>query len=196
MFDEAKRRPHDQRGRGNDQSTIFNVRFDSLEVQRKATKTDKDALDSQYNFFAKETLFKRRLNHVDGRPCSSSDDRAFYEVNPEAARLRRLPSSSEDSSNLASSSGRSAGRLAEPGLAPHNSSCWRCNRGGEGGDDRGITRLPLRPRYRPARAGWLSAADGGSRPESRRSVGFSRLVCSRGHAAASRSRRSRLAIGA
>ena len=129
VFDEAKRRPHDQRGRGNDQSTIFNVRFDSLEVQRKATKSDKDALDSQYNFFAKETLFKRRLNHVDGRPCSSSDDRAFYDANSEAARLRRLPSTSEDSSNLASSSGRSAGRLAEPGLAPHSTSCWRCNRG-------------------------------------------------------------------
>ena len=120
--------PPDQRGRGNDQSTIFNVRFDSLEVQRKAAKTDKDALDSTYNFFAKETLFKRRTNHVDGRPCSSSDDRAFYDANPEAARLRRLPSQSEDASNLASSSGRSAGRLAEPGLAPHTSSCWRCNR--------------------------------------------------------------------
>ena len=102
--DEAKRRPHDQRGRGNDQSTIFNVRFDSLEVQRKATKSDKDALDSQYNFFAKETLFKRRLNHVDGRPCSSSDDRAFYDVNPEAARLRRLPSSSDDASASRTSS--------------------------------------------------------------------------------------------
>jgi hypothetical protein len=123
VFDEAKRRPQGQ------QSTVFNVRFDSLEVQRKACKSDKDALDSTYNFFEKETLFKRRMNHVDGRPCSSSDDRAFYDVNPEAARLRRLPSSGEDAPNLASSAGRSAGRLAEPGLAPHNSSSWRCNRG-------------------------------------------------------------------
>jgi len=98
-----------------------------LEVQRKACKTDKDALDSTYNFFAKETLFKRRLNHVDGRPCSSSDDRAFYDAQPRAAS--RLPSQSDDASTLASASGRSAGRLAEPGLAPHDSSSWRCNRG-------------------------------------------------------------------
>jgi hypothetical protein len=123
VFDEAKRRPQQQQG------TIFNVRFDSLEVQRKACKSDKDALDSTYNFFEKETLFKRRSNHVDGRPCSSSDDRAFYESNPEAARLRRLPSQSEDATNLASDRGRSAGRLAEPGLAPHDASTWRCSRG-------------------------------------------------------------------
>ena len=50
----GQRRPH-----GSQQGTIFNVRFDSLEVQRKACKTDKDALDSTYNFFAQETLFKR-----------------------------------------------------------------------------------------------------------------------------------------
>ena len=130
VFDEAKRRGQEsQRGRGNDQTTIFNIRFDSLEAQRKAWKGDKDVLNSTYNYFAEETLFKRRTQHVDGSSCSSSDDRAYYDVNPEAARLRRLPAGDEAALNLASSSGRSAGRLAEPGLAPHGPHGWRSARG-------------------------------------------------------------------
>ena len=80
VFDEARRaRPAgNERGRGNGDggSGVFNVRFDSLEAQRRTAVGAPGALDSRYNFFAKETLFKRRADHADGQAASPADDRA------------------------------------------------------------------------------------------------------------------------
>ncbi|KAJ1456615.1 hypothetical protein M885DRAFT_616248 [Pelagophyceae sp. CCMP2097] len=107
VFDEARR------GRASTDAVVggaFNLRFDNVECQKRRSE------DSRYNFFVKETLFKRRVDHCDGAPAAAADDRAFYDVPPTAAQLRRLPSSKAVGAVafLAPSRGRSAVRLAEP----------------------------------------------------------------------------------
>ncbi|KAH8098231.1 hypothetical protein JL720_1163 [Aureococcus anophagefferens] len=132
VFDEARR------GRGGAANTnagpeqTFNVRFDNMEVQKRASLGSATAHDSAYNFFVRETLFKRRTDHVDGAPVSPADDRAYYDLVPAAAQLRRLPAKHGAASApvfLGHGRGRSAGRLSEPGLAPAGNHAWRAARG-------------------------------------------------------------------
>ncbi|KAH8093997.1 hypothetical protein JL720_3978 [Aureococcus anophagefferens] len=89
----------------------FNLRLDNLEVQRFKD----DAVDSDYNFFAEETRFKLRVGlHADGSAVPRHHDPRFYVHGGN-------PASGADGLTapyLSYWNGKSAGRLAEPGLRP------------------------------------------------------------------------------
>ena len=71
VFDEARR------SRSAGDSGAFALRLDDLETQRRAS-SEAAVNDSTYNFFASETLFKRRSKHSDGSRVSANHHRALH----------------------------------------------------------------------------------------------------------------------